>query len=125
MGEDRGDIIAGFLVRLVLGLGLVGLLAIEVGALAINRVGLDETVDRAAAHGAAAYAEQRSATAAERAARAVLERDGATLVDVEVDGDTVTVTAERGAKVLASHHVDALDELVRPTRTGHADLEGR
>lgn len=125
MHGDRGDIITGYLVRLVLGLGLAGMLLIEAGALTINHIGLDNTVERAARQAAVTYRDQRSPSAAERAAEATLDRSGATMVGFEVDRATVTVTGTRPARVLASDRIDALEWLVTPDRTHQAAVGSR
>jgi hypothetical protein len=119
---DRGDIITGYLLRLVGGLALAGLLVIEGTAVTINRIGLEEAVARAAHHGASAYGESHSLDAAEQAAEQRLDRADARLVDLSVGGDSVTVTGGRQAKVVVSHRIDALSDLVTPSRTGTAEI---
>lgn len=123
MTDERGDIIAGYLVRLVAGLALVGLVVIEGAAVTFNRISLEETVDRAARAGASAYADQRSGDAVERAVAERLDHAGAELVHLEVDGGFVSVTGTRPANVLVSDRVEALSTLVTPERTGRADVE--
>lgn len=122
MSDDRGDIIIAYLVRLVGGLALVGLLVIESVAVTLNRIGLEEAVDRAARAGASAYAEQRSADAVERAVDQRLQRADAELVDLDIGGQTVSVTGGRSASVLVSDRIDALSSVVAPERTGRAEV---
>lgn len=122
MSDDRGDIIIAYLVRLVGGLALVGLLVIESVAVTVNRIGLEEAVDRAARAGAAAYAEHRSADAVERAVDQRLEHADAELVDLDIGGRTVSVTGVRSASVLVSDRIDALSSVVTPERTGRAEV---
>lgn len=120
--DERGDIIIAYLVRLVGGLALVGLLVIESVAVTLNRIGLEETVDRAARAGASAYAEHRSADAVERAVDQRLQRADTELVDLDVGGQTVSVTGVRSASVLLSDRIDALSSVVTPERTGQAEV---
>lgn len=122
MRTDRGDVITGYLVRLIGGLALAGLLLIEGTAVTLNRIGLEEAVERAARHGASAYADTRSDDAAERAAEQRLDRADAVLVDLSVAGDRVTVTGARSAEVVVSDRIEALSDLVTPSRTETAEI---
>lgn len=122
MLSDRGDIIIAYLVRLVGGLALAGLLVIEGTAVALNRIGLEEAVERAARAGASAYAEHRSADAVERAVDERLQHADAELVDLDIGGQAVSVTGTRPADVLVSDRIEALSSLVTPERTGRADV---
>lgn len=122
MTGDRGDIIIAYLVRLVGGLALVGLLLIESVAVTFNRIGLEEAVERAARAGASAYTEHRSVDAVERAVDQRLDHADAELVDLDIGPETVSVTGLRPAKVIISHHLEALSSLVTPQHTGHADV---
>lgn len=122
MTDERGDIITGYLVRLVAGLALVGLVVIEGAAVTFNRISLEETVARAARAGASAYADHRSGDAVERAVAERLDHAGADLVHLEVDRDSVSVTGSRPANVLVSDRVGALSTLVTPERTGQAGI---
>lgn len=122
MTGDRGDIIIAYLVRLVGGLALVGLLVIESVAVTFNRIGLEEVVERAARVGASAYAEHRSADAIERAVDQRLQHADVELVDLDIGHETVSVTGVRPAKVVISDRIEALSSLVTPQRTGHADV---
>lgn len=123
MTSERGDIITGYLVRLVAGLALVGLLVIEGAAVTFNQLSLEETIDRAARAGASAYADDRSREAAEHAVAERLEHAGAELVHLHVGGESVSVTGTRPANVLISDRIEALSTLVTPERTGRADVE--
>lgn len=120
MHHERGDVITAYLLRLVGGLAIAGLLLIEGTAVTLNRIGLEEATERAARHGAAAYAEHGTTEAVERAAEQRLDRADAVLVDAAVTGDVVRVTATRSAKVVVSDRIDLLSDLVSPARTEEA-----
>lgn len=122
MHEERGDVITAYLLRLVGGLALAGLLVIETAALTVNRIGLEEVVQRAADQAVAAYIEHRSSAAAEDAARQRLRRADAELLKVTVEADAVTVRATRSATVVLSDRIDALSHLVAPTTTARASV---
>lgn len=121
--SERGDIITGYLVRLVAGLALVGLVVIEGAAVTFNQISLEETIDRAARAGASAYAEDRSREAVEHAVVERLEHAGAQLVHLDVGSESVTVTGTRPAKVLISDRIEALSTLVTAEHTGRADAD--
>lgn len=122
MDDERGDMITAYLLRLVGGLALVGLLVVESTAVTLNRIGLEEAVDRAARAGASAYADHRSTDAVERAVDQRLQRADAELVHLDVEPRTVSVTGSRSANVVLSDRIDALSTLVTPERTGQAPV---
>lgn len=123
MTDERGDIIAGYVIRLVAGLALVGLVVIEGAAVSFNRLSLEETVNRAARAGASAYADHRSGDAVERAVAERLDHAGAELVHLKIHRGSVSVTGRRPAHVLVSDRVGALSTLVTSEHTGRADVE--
>lgn len=122
MDDDRGDVITAYLLRLVGGLAVAGLLTIEVAAVAVNRLGLEEAVHQAADRAATVYLEHRSTDAAQHAARQRLQRADAELVDFAVEPDAVSVTASRPATVLISDRIDALSHLVTPSTRAESPL---
>lgn len=121
--DDRGDVITAYLLRLVGGLAIAGLLLIETAAIAVNHVSLDESVELAANQAAGAYIEHGSPDAAERTARRGLRDAGIELLDVTVRPPEVTVTGRRPASVLLVDRIDALSQLVVPTSSASARVE--
>lgn len=123
MHDDRGDIITAYLLRLVGGLAVAGLLLIETAAVAVNRMGLEEAVERAANHGAAAYIEHGSPAAAESAARRRLRRADVEPLEISAQAPAVTVTGTRPATVLLIDRLDPLADLVAPTSSARAPVK--
>ena len=105
--KERGDIVIGWLVKLVVSLAIVGLVAFEGGAIVVARVQADGTANDVANEAAIVYARGANADAAEKAARAEAERAGVTFISFSVvdDGRAVAVTVEKKAKTLILHRI--------------------
>lgn len=108
MGE-RGDIILGWLVKLVVSLAIVGVAAFEAGAVVVARVGADGVANDAANEAAFVYARGANADAAREAAVEEASRLDARLIDlsVENEGRAVVVTIAKKAKTLFLHRIGA------------------
>lgn len=105
--SERGDIILGWLVKLVLSLAIVGVVAFEAGAVVVARVGADGAANDAANEAAFVYARGADAEAAQEAAAEEASRNDARLVDFSVDGEgaAVVVTIAKKAKTLFLHRI--------------------
>lgn len=98
---ERGDVILSGLFRLVAGLLALGIVLFDSGAVVVNRLQLDEAARNAARAGAATWAEEGSARAAEAAVRAhVLDRVQVDVGEVGFSAGHVVVTVSRPAPVL-------------------------
>jgi hypothetical protein len=107
--NDRGDIVLGWLLKLVVSLAIVGLVAFEAGAVLVAHVSADGAASDAATEAAFVYARGNDATGAEDAAKTEAARSGATLVDFEIadDGHTVVVTVVKKAKTIVLQRIGA------------------
>lgn len=110
LAAQRGGIITGWLLRLVIGLVLLGVVVFEIGAVVIARVGVDGTAQTAAREAALIYGGSRSVEAAQAEAAQKAKEGGATLAEFSIsqDGTQVTVTLERKAKTFIIHKIGAL-----------------
>jgi hypothetical protein len=106
---ERGDIILGWLVKLVVSLAIVGVAAFEAGAVVVARVGADSAANDAANEAAFVYARGANVDAAKTAAAEEASRVDARLVDFSVDneGRAVVVTIAKRAKTLFLHRIGA------------------
>jgi hypothetical protein len=102
MRDERGGIITGWLLKLVVSLAIVGVVLFEAGAVIVARVNVDSIASDAAGEAALEYAKAPNATQAEKVARDFVERRDATLVafSVSPDGKVITLTVEKIAKTL-------------------------
>lgn len=114
----RGDIILGWLVKLIVSLAIAGALAFEAGAIIVVRVGADNIANEAAGEAALAYGQRQSREEAEAEARKFAERSGARLVGFSVAGEVVSVTVEKRASTIFLHRIEATEDwgIARSTR---------
>jgi len=107
--NERGDIVLGWLLKLIVSLAIVGVVAFEGGAVIVAHVGTDTAANDAAGEGALMYSHAHDAKAAEAAARGSAKMNGASLVSftVATDGRTVTVIVEKTARTLLLQRLSA------------------
>lgn len=109
--DERGDIILAGLGKTLAALLLLGTVLFDGGAIAVNRVQLDDAARSAARSGAVTWAAQRSTPGAEQAVLATLSsQSGMTLESLTVTDGRVEVTVSRRATVLI---LDRLGPLAR------------
>ena len=114
--EERGDIIADGLAKLVLTLLIIGLILYELISIGVNAVQVEEAAGEAARRGAIAWRDGASQLAVEEAVTDSLSTErGMVLEGVSVEGDQVWVTLTRPAPVLLIDHVGFLRGLVTHT----------
>lgn len=107
--DDRGDVIVSGVLKLLVGLLLLGLVLYEGGALVVNQVQLDDAARRAAAAGAAAWAYEHSTAAVDGVVqRRMTRHTEMALESVAIEGDTVTVTVTRPAAVMLLDRIGPL-----------------
>ncbi len=120
MTGQRGGIVTGWLVKLVIGLLAVGLVAFEIGAVVIAKVNVDGTADTAAREAAFIYGTSRNVDIARAEAEKKAAQAGAkvTAFSVSQDGQFVTVTVEKIAKTIVIHKIGVFKNL-RVARSTH------
>jgi len=122
--RERGDIVIGWLLKLVISLAIVGLVAFEGGAIVVARVQADGTANDVANEAAIVYARGANAEAAEKAAEAEAAHAGVTLVrfDVAPDGRSISVTVEKDAKTLVLQRISATRSWTEARSTRRRDV---
>ena len=118
--SERGGIITGWLVKLVVSLALVGVVAFEAGAILVARVGVESTALDAAGEAADELKRTGDEKAAEAAARALVEKEGAQLEAFAVveNGGAVVVTVSKEASTLLVDRIGFIEDwaIARSTR---------
>lgn len=119
MTSERGDVIIGGLVRTTLFLVLLAVLVYEVGAVAVNRVQMDEIADDAAREGARAAAAGGAHSDVEHAVLSSLSGEtGVVLEEVSHTSESATVTVARRPLFLFVDRVPGLRDRF-PGRVTH------
>ncbi|HEX9695952.1 MAG TPA: hypothetical protein VGB64_06520 [Actinomycetota bacterium] len=110
IGDQRGGIITGWLLRLIIGLVLLGLVFFEAGAVVVARVGVDGTAQTASREAALIYGTSKNPDVARNEAEKAAVQGGARVVEFTIspDGQEVTVTLERIAKTFVIHKIGPL-----------------
>ena len=121
MTRESGDIILGWLTRIVIGFSLVGVVAfdgVSIGVAHVSAADDANTVARSASH---AWFDTHQTDAAFQAAESTAAEHEETVVPasltVAADG-TVDVKIQRAATTLVVHHIHALRSWVTITATG-------
>jgi hypothetical protein len=113
---ERGDVIVGGLLKIVVGLIIFGLIVYEAGAITVNQAQLDDQAQSATLEGLGALATGQRSTAVEQTVHAAV--DPSMAVDwVAVDQGRVTVTLSRQARVLLLDRLGPLADLTQQTAT--------
>lgn len=119
--RSRGDIVIGWLVKLLVSIAIVGLVAFEAGAVVVTRVTAESTANDIASEAAFAVGRGGGSQDAEDAAVAEAAKHGVVLVEVSVspERDTVSVTIEKTVKTMILQRLSWTKSwtIVRITRT--------
>lgn len=117
---QAGDVILAGLLKIVVALLVLGLVLYEAGAIAVNYFQVDDLAGRAARAGASTPPQQRTHATVERAVLAVLESSDAQLEELEVEGDEITLTISRPARVLLLDRIPPAEGLTTAERRKRA-----
>jgi hypothetical protein len=120
--DDRGQI---GLVKLLVGLAIVGLILYEAGAVAVNHVQLDALGERVAQSAAASHASRPTrdlTTARQGAEAAIADHPAAHIDDVRLAEDgAVVVVISQEARVVLIDRLGPLSDLATATITRSAN----
>ncbi len=120
---DRGDIVLGWLARVVAILSLLGVLGYDGISLLHARVSVADTADQAAVAARDAWQDTRNAQLAAAAANSVVAESGATIADkgvvIERDG-TWRVRVHKTAPTFVLRHLGGLAAVADVTSEGRA-----
>jgi hypothetical protein len=123
--SDRGGIVTGWLLKLVLSFAILGLVVYEAGAVVLSRVQVDQIAIDAARDAGFSYGKDGSTAKAEQTAAAHAARNGAAVVDFRVDrqNETVTVTVRKNASTLVIHRLGFLEGLTEAETTQRGRIQ--
>jgi Flp pilus assembly protein TadG len=107
----------GWLIKIVVVFGILGLIVFEGGSVVLNRLTARDTASKAAQEAGFAYRDSSDQQRAEQAARQTAEAEGTTLVKLEVDiqNRTTTATVRKKAKSIVIHNIGALRKYLTVT----------
>ena len=112
MTSERGGIVTGWLLKLVLSVAIFGVVAFEAGAIVVAKVTIEPVATDALGEAVDEYRRTGDANAAEEAARTVADGRGATLEAFEVTegGEAIAVTVSKKAKTLLVHRIGTTED---------------
>jgi len=114
-------VISGWIIKLVLGIALGGLILFEVGSPVVTGVMLDGQAHDAATDAAKDYFSGHNVDSAQAAAQHDADGDGATMTAFHIDGDgTVHVTLSKKAKSYVLHNFGPTKNWYTVTKSGSA-----
>lgn len=120
MSSERGGIVTGWLIKLVVSLAIFGLVAFEAGAVVVAKVTIETVARDAAGEAADVFRREADGDAAREAARGVAEKNGAVLESFEVveNGEALLVTVSKRAKTIFLHRIGFTEDwaVARSTR---------
>ena len=127
LSDERG-VLVSWLVRLVIGLAIAGVILFEAGAIAVNTFTLSSTASDIAvalSTSAAQSGGNPSDSQLEIEARDLAKEAGAKVVSIELDRNArvVHVTLRRRADTLLIQHFDAISGWGRATAEGQAGYQ--
>lgn len=113
---DRGDIVLGWLTKLVVVLALFGVLAFDLVALGVGRLKAEDRAAAAARAAVSSWSSSKDVQAAYEAALAQVAEDGGALEDT-IDPSTFTVAPDGTVTLTLEHTATTLVvEKVSPAR---------
>lgn len=124
MRTDERGLITGFVIRMVLGLVIAGVVLFDLGAVAVNFFSVDQTAGKVAE----AISEQIATNeldpsnprAVRKEARRLAKEDGAKLIELEASRTGVTISLEKEAPTLIVKRVPAFRDWGRATAVARA-----
>lgn len=114
---EQGEIITGWIFKLVLVVAVLGFVAYEGLSIVVTTVALDDNAREVARAARDAYRVEPSLEEAAERAQQVADLHGAELVELEEDGDELILTLQRQAPTLVLHRIGPLEDLTMATVT--------
>jgi hypothetical protein len=121
LDDECGGIIGGWLLQLVVILGVVGLLLFEVLSVVVATVSLDDVAREVARATRDEYRVERSIDAAAATAESIAASRDARVADVALEDDELVIVLERDAPTVLVHRIGPLQELATPTTSARID----
>ena len=113
--SEAGDIITGWLFRLLAFLAVVAFVALEIGTVVVANFSLDDTAREVARAARDEYRGERSLDRATQVAADVAERRDAEVVAVVEDGDDLVIELRKRAPTVVVHRIGPLEEFTKVT----------
>lgn len=124
MRTDERGLITGFVIRMVLGLLIAGVVLFDLGAVTVNFFSVDQTAGRVAEAIAGQIAtnelDPSNPRAVRKEARRLAKEDGAKLIELEASRAGVTISLEKEAATLIVKRVPAFRDWGRATAEARA-----
>lgn len=122
VADPTGDILLGWLVRLLLVVGVLVLVAYEGISIGVTYVGLDDDARDVALAARDAYRSGATETQTTQVAEEAATEVDASLVALEVDDASLTVTLDREAPTLVLHRFGPTEDLATATVSRTVDV---
>ena len=114
MIRDERGLITGFVIRMILGFAIMGVVLFDLGAIAVNFFSVDQNATTVAEGVIEQIATNEIDVSrpkqVRRAARELAEKEGATLLEIEASRSAVTVRLEKEAPTLIVQRVSAFEK---------------
>lgn len=114
-GSEAGDIITGWLFRLLAFLAVLAFVAFEVGTIVVANFTLDDAAREVARAARDEYRGERSLDRATQVATDVAALRDAEVVAVVADGDDLVIELRKRAPTVVVHRIGPLEELTMVT----------
>jgi hypothetical protein len=114
-GPECGGIVGGWLLQMVVILGLIGLVLFEVLSVVVATVSLDDVAREVARATRDEYRVNRSIDAATATAETIASSRDARVTDVVTDDDDLVIGLERDSPTLLVHRIGPLQDLATPS----------
>ena len=112
--RDERGLVVNWLIKVIIGFVIIGILLFEVAALLLVRVRASDIAADAATEAGFTYRDTRSEERASETAESYAEREGAEFISLTVDEErrVITVTVQRTAKPLFIDRIEAFDRWI-------------
>ena len=114
LDDECGGIIGGWLLQMVVVLGVIGLLLFEVLSVVVATVSLDDVAREVARATRDEYRVERSIDVATATAESIASSRDARITGVVLEDDELVIGLERDAPTLLVHRIGPLQELATP-----------
>jgi len=122
MRDERGGIITGWIIRLLIGVAIAGLALFETGAVIVNLVSTDSLASRAAEAAAESYARDGSTTKARQACERRAEEAGADCIELTVRRSTVSARVRKVAPTLVIDKIGPIEQYATAEAEASAEI---
>lgn len=112
---QAGDIVTGWLLRVVLWLGVLAFIVFEIGAVVVASVDVDSAAGEVARAATIAYRSSGSLADAQGAAEVVADERSVQLISLDEDGATLVIEVSRQAGTLLLHRLPVSEDLAERT----------